>query len=209
MSRKLVTSRQTDSIRDMANAKGVTCAEFQKALDDGSFGRFLDLIRNGNYRPVGTKLPIIKKFNPVNFLGKGWSVWRGPADGDGLVGDEDIDPRGEALTEVEFSKVVFTNDLKPNEISITGEEKLRRQKESGVVRFGGNVFLACWENNDRLNDLVPKHVNILVFTGMVLRGPRGHRDFLYLFRYAGGWSWDYYYLGNDWYDNSSSVGLAS
>lgn len=47
MSRKntLVTSNQTDSVRDMANAKGVTRAQFQAAQDDGRVARFLDSLK--------------------------------------------------------------------------------------------------------------------------------------------------------------------
>lgn len=43
MSKKtLVTSNQTNAVLAMANAKKVTRAQFQAALDDGSMGRFLD-----------------------------------------------------------------------------------------------------------------------------------------------------------------------
>jgi hypothetical protein len=46
MSKKtLVTSNQTDAVRDMANAKGVTRALFQAAQDDGRFARFLDTLK--------------------------------------------------------------------------------------------------------------------------------------------------------------------
>lgn len=48
MSKKmLVTSNQTDSVRSMANAKGVTRDQFQKALDDGTIARFLDSLKTG------------------------------------------------------------------------------------------------------------------------------------------------------------------
>lgn len=46
MSKKtLVTSNQTDAVRDMANAKGVTRAQFQVAQDDGRIARFLDTLK--------------------------------------------------------------------------------------------------------------------------------------------------------------------
>lgn len=48
MSKKmLVTSNQTDSVRSMANAKGVTRDQFQKASDDGRIARFLDSLKTG------------------------------------------------------------------------------------------------------------------------------------------------------------------
>jgi len=46
MSKKLlVTPGQTNAVRDMANAKGVTRAEFQAAQDDGRIARFLDTLK--------------------------------------------------------------------------------------------------------------------------------------------------------------------
>jgi hypothetical protein len=46
MSKKmLVSSNQTDAVRDMANAKGVTRAQFQAAQDDGRIARFLDTLK--------------------------------------------------------------------------------------------------------------------------------------------------------------------
>jgi hypothetical protein len=39
-------------------------------------------------------------FNPAKFLGEGWSIWRGPADGDGLSGDEEQDQKSLALTDM-------------------------------------------------------------------------------------------------------------
>lgn len=46
MSKKtLVTSNQTDAVRDMANAKGVTRVQFQSAQDDGRIARFLDTLK--------------------------------------------------------------------------------------------------------------------------------------------------------------------
>jgi len=41
----LVTSNQTDAVRNMANAKGVTRAQFQAAQDDGRIARFLDTLK--------------------------------------------------------------------------------------------------------------------------------------------------------------------
>ena len=45
MSAKLVTSRQGQSVVDMANDKDVSREEFQRALDNGNLARFLDSIK--------------------------------------------------------------------------------------------------------------------------------------------------------------------
>ena len=48
-----VTTKQTDSICQMANDKEVGRVRFQKALDDGSISRFLDSLK---WKPVEIKL---------------------------------------------------------------------------------------------------------------------------------------------------------
>jgi hypothetical protein len=83
------------------------------------------------------KLPAT--FNPETLLGKGWSIWRGPADGDGLQGEEQQDSRSLALQEVDLSQVLFETNLKPDEFRIVGEEKLRRLKEKGVIRLDARI----------------------------------------------------------------------
>ena len=86
-------------------------------------------------------------FNPAEFLGQNWSVWLGPADGDGKSGEPDIDARSLALAEVDMSKALFETMLKEGDgTTIKREEKLRRLKETSHIRFGGNVFLALWED---------------------------------------------------------------
>jgi hypothetical protein len=58
MSVKLVTSNQTDSVRDMANAKGVSRQEFQDALDDGRVAKFLDGLKFAP--PEGARIHILQ-----------------------------------------------------------------------------------------------------------------------------------------------------
>lgn len=45
MSSKLVTNRQAESVRQMANDKKVGRVGFQRVLDDGTFARFLDSLK--------------------------------------------------------------------------------------------------------------------------------------------------------------------
>jgi len=64
----LVTSNQTDAVRDMANAKGVTRAQFQVAQDDGRFARFLDTLKvdlTALKPPPGARLHTVRiRFKP-------------------------------------------------------------------------------------------------------------------------------------------------
>ncbi len=138
-------------------------------------------------------------------MGKGWATWKGPIDGDGLSGEEDVDPRGLALTEIDISKLIFETNLKKGENSIKGEEKLRRQKEMYVIRHGGNAFLGLWEDyqankeNSVLEYLYrTQERTFLDFMGQILRSPYGYRSVLYLCRDDGEWCWYCRWLGRDW-----------
>ncbi|MDP3900455.1 MAG: hypothetical protein Q8Q23_05230 [bacterium] len=180
---------------------------------------FADFVRNGCRLDIGDVQSIITKpFNPAEFLGEGWTVWKGPADGDGLSGEEDIDPRSLALVKIEVSQFLFETCLQASAGSITGEEKLHRLKaKSDFVRFGANVFLGLWtdyqanKKNSVLERLYKERkVTYLDFPGTVLRNPDGIRRVPYLFRRGvGQWGWDCFWLGDGWGAASLSVGCAS
>lgn len=159
-----------------------------------------------------------KPFDPAKFLGEGWTIWKGPIDGDGLSGEEDVCPKSLALVEVELSKFVFRTCLKEGESSIAGEEKIRRLNEmSDFIGFGPNVFLGLWgdyRTNRENSTLEWLHQNFGVtsmdFPGAVLRYPHGNRCVLYLDRRdVGEWHWYYNYLGDQWDADSPSAGCAS
>lgn len=160
---------------------------------------------------VEVTLTVIKRlcacevsFDPVSFIGAEWAPWRGAADGKGLEGDIDQDDRSLAIKEIDWVKVDFKNFLKTDEPSITGEEKLKRQKEAGHVRFGGNVFLSLWQDYQKkkkdsvLEWLHRTHgITFLDFFGLILRNPSGDRCVLYLYRVGGRWVWNCHYLELD------------
>jgi hypothetical protein len=161
---------------------------------------------------------LTKPFNPVEFLGKDWATWRGSIDGNGLSGEEDIDSRTLAITEVELAKFVFETCLKAGEKSVSGEEKLRRLKEKPeFIRFGGSIFHALWldyqtyKENSILEWLYRNlGVTFMDFMGQVLRFPNGDRYVLYLDRNDDGkWRWRYGWLGSQWLASYPSVGCAS
>src|SRR3989344_3691589 len=75
MSKELVTTKQTDSVQHMANAKGVGRVRFQKALDDGRFSRFLDGLKELEYvhefriHKDGVDVPaLIGRLRPTYFV---------------------------------------------------------------------------------------------------------------------------------------------
>lgn len=161
-------------------------------------------------------LIVTESFNPEEFLGKGWTIWKGPIDGDGFSGEEDIDPRSLALTEIRLDDILFETCLREKERWISGEEKLRRLKaKQNIIRLGSNVFLALWLDRQRNREhsvleyfYQSKGITRLDFFGLILRDspPAGSRNVLFF--YQGGWG--LHWLGyHDWDADSLSAVCAS
>ena len=117
-------------------------------------------------------------FNPAEFIGKGYSIWRGPVDGNGLEGDEEQDVRSLSLTEVDFTKVFFNNAINKNWDLITGEEKLKRLKSSGCIlidfRFGAALYNESYQPT--LNWLrIDRGITRFYFSGTTFRDRNGCR----------------------------------
>jgi len=154
-----------------------------------------------------------KPFNPAKCIGEGWTTWKGPIDGDGLSGEEDVDPRGLSPKKIEISKLLFETCLKKEEKTINGEEKILRQKEMPVIRLGGKHFLGLREDYqaNRENSVLEylyrtRKITFLDFMGQVLRNPIGHRSVLYQYRLGDGrWYWNDSWLDNDWHADDPSA----
>jgi len=158
-------------------------------------------------------LACLEQFEPATFIGLGWTAWRGPKDGHGLIGDIEQDVRSVELTELNWTKVHFDNCFTQGETRISGEEMLRRREASGQVRFGGNVFLSLWRNykeNEASNVLsqLPEEIKCLDFPGLILRSPHGDRRVLCFYRDGDGWALRTYCLSVDWLAGSMSGVLA-
>lgn len=146
-----------------------------------------------------------KSFDVVSHVEKGWDIWRGPIHGAGLSGEIDHDSRSLRLVEINWAKVTFKHDLKDGERAITGEEKLRRQKEAGHIRFGGNVFVSLWldyqinKASSVLECLYQMHgITFLDFLGLILRDAEGNRHVLCLLRSNDQWVWEFRWLNHRW-----------
>jgi len=214
--RSLIASFAIDTPWDGIIADIQTFIEL-KPSQRGQF--FADFVRNGCRLVIGEIKSIpTKPFNLAEFLGEGWTVWKGPVDGDGLSGEEDIDFRSLAVTQIEINKFLFETCLRDDERSITGEEKLRRLKENpNFIRFGGNVFLGLWgdyqanKENSALEWFYrERKITYLDFPGLVLRNPHGNRRVLYLsWLDDGEWYWDCHWLDGSCFADGFSAGCAS
>lgn len=161
------------------------------------------------------KLACDKPFSPTEFIGKGWTVWKGPADGDGLEGDEDRDACEDDLSIIDWEQIILESHLEESESSVHGEEKLKRAVASGNVQLGGRAFLSLWEDykangeNSVLEKLRRKGVTRIYFFGLRLRDPRAGRGVLCLYVSGSGWDWYYYWLSGRWGASNPSASLAS
>ncbi len=154
-----------------------------------------------------TRIP----FEPT-MIGQGWTWWKGPADGDGLEGEEYCDGRSLVLQEVDFCQVLREHCLKEDETSITGHEKDRRLKaltdrlqlDPG---FGWALHQEPGQKTLRwLHDTFG--IFYLDFFGRILRNPDGRRCVLCLDRCGGGsWVWGVAWLGDGWGRDRVSAAL--
>lgn len=195
--------------------------ETEKTVEDGkmsneklgSFHRRVDEIKRRinegtlNYSQVMKGLQLIIQnqifgnlkittvpFNPVSFIGNGWSK-------------NEEDERSSKLKEIDFSQVKFIHCLKDEESSIKGKEFLKRLKERNEIRLGANAFMALWNDYkaNKENSIIErlyqegKIKRWLYFFGTILSAPLGNRCVLYLCRFDdGGWDWGAHWLGSDW-----------
>ena len=152
-------------------------------------------------------------FNPAEFLGKDWSIWRGSANGDGLSGEEELDERSLAITELNLSQVQLVTCLNEGEERIAGEERLERLKENNFIRLDANVFLTLWQNQHLIPEVWKKKTNTnttyIFFNGTTLRSPLGRRCVLALYWDDGGWRWSSRWLERGWDGSHPSAVLAS
>ncbi len=141
-------------------------------------------------------------FDPVAFLGQGWSIEK-----------EEQDERSLALTEVDLSKVKLKTYLRKGEVSITGEEKLNRAKASGDIRLDARFLMALWNNKKLIPESWKEKTNgnttYIYFDGTVLGSPGGYPRVLGLCWRDGEWIWDYGWLERGWSSRRPSAVLAA
>lgn len=133
-----------------------------------------------------------KIFNPAEFVGAGYTIWRGPANGTGLEGELDQDERSIALNEVDLVMVRFETTLEKDENVVTGEERLVRLKSKSFIRLDPGWLVVLLENTPK----IPWHwkkMRYIFFDGQILRRPSGARFALYM-----GWNGEAWYWGERW-----------
>jgi hypothetical protein len=179
--------------------------------------QFVAFLNNGCQIIVGEpkilQIDRSQPFDPVKFIGKGWTIWKGPIDGDGLKGDKEQDSRALAITDLDLTKIRFETGLKGKVTSMKGETKLARLKEAGHIHLDAGVFQTLWQNQHLIPHQWKEQTNgnttFIFFDGTVLRHPGGDRCVLCLFWNGGEWGWDAYWLWSERDASRPSAVLAS
>ena len=124
-------------------------------------------------------------FNPTEFIGSGVTIWRGPARGAGLEGEEEQTRQSQDMTEIFLANLRFEHMLQEGESTITGEEKLKRHLADEYILLDAKIGQILYEEPGQVT-LEWLHKNFRVtwmeFPGTTLRGSGGGRGFLCLDR---------------------------
>lgn len=154
-----------------------------------------------------------KIFNPAEFIGAGHTIWRGPANGNGLEGELDQDERSIALNEADLTKVRFETTLEKGEKVVNGEKRLIRLKAKNVIRLDAGLFAELWADKSKIPEQWKEKTNgnttYVFFDGTILRCPHGNRYVLSLYWDGYAWYWLTYWLDSVFTVSNPSAVLAS
>lgn len=159
-----------------------------------------EITRRVDARIRATESHILERqeFDPVKFLGKGWSI------------DEQLGRR--TGNNLDASQIINKDYLKESESYTTGEERLKHIKaNSSDIQLDAKDFMTLWNEKGHatlkwLYDT--RGITFLSFWDTILRDPDGYRYVLCLCRFEdGSWRWNYYWVDDDYWDASFPSGV--
>ncbi len=164
-------------------------------------------------KPAILKIDRSKPFDPAISIGTGWTIWRGPKNGNGLEGDEEQDGRSLAITELDPTRLISQTGFKKTETSLVGEVRLARLTLRAIQADAKIAETLLSEKDQITLKWLEKTLDVawIEFLGTILRNPDGNRYSLYLYRSPDGSSWLSFYrwLGYDRDALCSALGFAS
>jgi hypothetical protein len=120
-------------------------------------------------------------FDPAALFGCNWTIWRGPADGNGREGEEECDQRSWTISELDLSQVTLDVCLRDGEDYTDGEERHRRLKaeKADHVRLDPDFAVALRGDPGKYPDpwkrTTQGEIIFVHWDGYVLRHPGGYR----------------------------------
>jgi hypothetical protein len=154
-------------------------------------------------------------FDPGTFIRREWSVWRGPAKGDGLSGQAEQDARSLEISKIDWADVTFVSCLKQGESSVLGEEHLRRLRfgpARGII-LDARVGQALYEDYQRDKSVsvlewlrIYRGIASFTIKGTTLRCPAGGRYCMYFSYDSDESMWDW---GGCWHGCRQGIDAAA
>ena len=142
-----------------------------------------------------TKIDHSDPFKPT-MIGTDWNSWRGPANGDGVNGEEEHDIRSLAMDYLHASRISFKSGISEVGGSLACENRIAQLNSKACILLGGGPFQAYRADLQLKGEssvvcaLFKFHkLNFMGFPGMMLRSPEGKRYFLFLRRTPNSWYW--------------------
>lgn len=214
---KVYSIGQMNQVADALEAAGYTTDDVTKLRSKPDILKEFKFVLGGSAKIVreSFNLACDKAFSPTEFIGQGWTVWKGPVAGNGLIGQEDRDVREDDIMVIDWKQVLFEDHLQEKEFSIHGEEKLKRAIASCGIQLGGKAFLSLWEDyqangkNSVLEKLRCNGFRCIYFFGLCLRSSIGNRSVLRLYANDYRWWWGDNWLSGRWSASRPSISLIS
>jgi len=180
-----VDIKELDLIIQHGNKVGEQFTSFLRTLEGLIIDEGLDKDAHesiyGAERSTVIKIDRTELFDPVQFINhKGLEI-------------EEQDERSMMLEEIDASAIVLESMLQGNTI-ISGNEHLKRLKQTGYIRLDARIFQTFWENQD----LIPEHwkgttddAYHIFFDGTVLRNQNGRYVICMYWAEDKKWKWTY------------------
>ncbi len=174
-----------DLIIQHSNKVGEQFTSFLRAMEksiiDAGLDKYVNESIDETERPTIIRINRTELFDPAQFAHhKGLEI-------------EEQDERSTKLEEIDFSAIVLESMLQGNAV-ISGNEHLKRLKETGYIRLDAKIFQTFWENQH----LIPEHwkgtkdyANHIFFDGTVLRNQNGKYVICMYWAESKKWKWTY------------------
>jgi len=203
--REPISRGQGHELLNKLEAAGLVSFLAQRIIDSKGnelATRIVNLVEDGRSAPSLVHVERRENLALERFVGESLGILMGEENArrDWRVTNSAPDVRTENLVEFDFEDVHLVTMLRQHEMSISGEEKQKRLKESHYILLDANVFLTIWYNKHCIPERWKKKLNgntrYIVFDGTIFRSPDNKYCVLRLYWRDGAWCWDCVQISN-------------